>query len=271
MSLHLELHTRPEIPLEAEVISLPTLGGLSASNVAHLPVYHGNQKAALGDFFRVTGSSDGEIHVQGDLGLVKFIGAGMKSGRLHVEGNVGMHLGAGMSGGEIQVDGSAGDWVGPEMSGGRIVIKGSAGHMVGSAVRGSSIGIVGGEIIVHGDAGNEVGSAMRRGMITIGGNCGDYAGVNMRAGTVIVLGALGIRAGAGMKRGTIVSMHDAEILPTFSFACTYSPVFLRPYLRQIQPLGLAVEDKHLHGRYRRWCGDSIELNRGEILLLEGGS
>lgn len=270
MSLRLEQHTQPAIPLEAEVIAPNKLGGLAESAIARLPVYHGNQKAAVGDFFLVKGKCNGEVRVDGDLSLVKLIGAGMTSGRLLIEGNVGMHLGAGMSGGEIRVDGSAGDWVGAEMSDGRIEVRGSAGHMVGSAIRGSSVGILGGEILIHGNAGNEVGSAMRRGMITIGGDCGDYAGVNLRAGTVIVLGKLGIRAGAGMKRGSIVSMHDAELLPTFSYACTYQPLFLRPYLRHLQQSGLSVEYEQLHGQYQRWCGDSIELNRGEILLLEGG-
>ena len=270
MGLSLKLRTQPAIPLESEVIAPNKLEGLAESAIAQLPVYHGNQKATIGDFFSVKGECNGEIRVDGDLSLVKLLGAGMTSGKLLIGGNVGMHLGAGMSGGEIKVDGGAGDWVGPEMSGGRIVIKGNVGHMVGSAVRGSSVGIVGGEIIVYGNAGNEVGSAMRRGMITVGGDCGDYAGVNMRAGTVIVLGKLGIRAGAGMKRGSIVSMHDAELLPTFSFACTYRPLFLRPYLRHLQQLGLSVDDEQMYGQYHRWCGDSIELNRGEILLLEGG-
>jgi formylmethanofuran dehydrogenase subunit C len=154
------------------------------------------------------------------------------------------------------------------MSGGRIVIKGNAGHLVGSAVRGANSGIRGGEIIVHGSAGNEVGSGMRRGLIAIGGDCGDFAGVNMIAGSVIVLGRLGWRAGAGLKRGSIVSMHEAELLPTFSYACTYSPGFLRLYLYHLREVGLMVEDQYLTGRYQRWSGDAVESNRGEILLYD---
>lgn len=269
MSLKLSLHTVPDVPLEAEAISPPRVAGLSAADVAARPVMHGNRSARLGDFFRATGQCNGEIRVEGDLARVKFIGAGMSDGRIVVEGNAGMHLGAGMSGGEIVVEGDAGDWVGPEMSGGRIVIKGNAGHLVGSAVRGSLSGISGGEIIVHGNAGNEVGSAMRRGLIAIGGDCGDFAGVNMIAGTIIVLGRLGWRAGAGMKRGSVVSMHGAELLPTFSYAsCYYSPVFLRLYLLHLRELGLPVADAHIDGHYQRWSGDAVETNRGEILLLK---
>jgi formylmethanofuran dehydrogenase subunit C len=179
-----------------------------------------------------------------------------------------MHLGAGMSGGEIIVEGDAGDWVGPEMTGGRIIIKGNAGHLVGSASRGSPAGLQGGEILVFGNAGNEVGGAMRRGLVAIGGDTGDFTGVNMLAGTVVVFGHLGARTGAGMKRGSIVSMHPTEMLPTFSYACTYRPVFLRLYLSFLRGLGLPISDAHMNGSYQRWCGDAVELNRGEVLLLD---
>ena len=269
MSLNLNLHTLPDVPLEADAISPDRVAGLNESKVAALPLYHGNQKASLGDFFRVAGSGDDDVRLEGDLAKVKLIGAGMTSGRIFVDGNVGAHVGAGMTGGEIVVEGNASDWVGPEMSGGRIVVHGDVGHMLGSAMRGSRVGVRGGEIIVRGDAGNEVGNGMRRGLIAIGGNCGDFAGVNMLAGTIIVLGELGWRSGAGMRRGSIVSMRDARLLPTFTYACTYHPTYLRLFLIHLEGFGLPVQDIHIDGMYRRWSGDSIELNRGEILLLEG--
>jgi len=152
------------------------------------------------------------------------------------------------------------------MTGGRVIIKGNAGHMVGSAYRGDAVGISGGEIIVHGNVRNEPGSAMQNGLVVVGGNSGDFTGVNMHAGTIIVLGEMGIRSGAGMKRGTILSMHNADMLPTFSYACTYHPSFVRLYLAYIKKLGLTIDDAQLVGDYQRWIGDAIELNRGEILL-----
>ena len=94
--------------------------------------------------------------------------------------------------------------------------------------------------------------------------------MNLLAGTIVVLGWLGWRPGAGMRRGTIVSMHPVELLPTFSFSCTYCPVFLRLYLPYLRRLGLPVTDAHARGSYQRWGGDAIELNRGEILLLQSG-
>jgi formylmethanofuran dehydrogenase subunit C len=270
VTLDLTLHTAPAVPLEAEVITPARLSGLSPLETAKLTVVYGNQSAELGEFFRVDGAAGGEIHLSGDLGRVKLVGAGMADGRIVVHGSAGMHLGAGMSGGEIVVEGSAGDWLGAEMSGGRIVVRGDAGHMAGAPYRGSRVGMLGGEILIFGSAGNETGSGMRRGLIAIAGDSGDFTGVGMLAGTIAVLGQLGWRPGAGMRRGTIVSMHPVELLPTFTFACTYRPVMLRLYLPYLRGLGLPITEAQVQSSYQRWCGDAIELNRGEILLLDTG-
>ena len=266
--MKLTLRTAPEVPLEAEVISPATLFGKSAQEIHKLTLFYGNRTAELGEFFRVEGEANGVLELEGDLSRVKLIGSDMSDGQLIIDGDVGTHLGACMSGGEIVVNGNAGDWVGREMNGGRITIKGDAGHMVGSAVRGSAVGILGGEIIIHGNCRNEVGSGMRRGLIVIGGDSGDFTGVNMLAGTLVVLGRLGIRTGAGMRRGSIVSMNGAEMLPTFSYSCTYRPGFLRFYLNHLRQLGLPVSDDQMQGNYQRWCGDAIELNKGEILIYQ---
>lgn len=268
MSLKLTLHTLPDVPLEAELLSPNQVAGLNDPEIAALKVQHGNDPATVGDFFKVEGSGNGELHLEGDLSRIKHLGAMMSSGKMVIHGDAGAHLGAGMSGGEIVVEGNAGDWVGPEMTGGRITIRGNAGHMVGSAYRGSTVGMQGGEIIIHGNVKNEAGHAMRNGLITIGGNSGDFTGVNMLAGTIMILGEPGIRSGAGMKRGTIVSMHEAEILPTFRYSCVYRPVFMTMLLQYVKHLGMALTDNQLQGEYHRWCGDSVELNRGEILVYK---
>ncbi len=267
MSLKLTLQTTPDVPLEAYCITPDSLAGMDATTAASQTIMHGNEAVCIGDFFKVTGKDNGEIQMEGDLSRVKHIGNEMTSGKIHVTGNVGAHLGAEMSGGEIEVSGDVGDWVGPEMSGGRITIKGNAGHMPGSAYRGSPAGITGGEIFIHGNVRNEAGNAMRNGLIVIGGNAGDFTGVNMLAGTIVVLGEMGIRSGAGMKRGSIISMQQAEMLPTFEHACRYQPNFLRVLLLYLRKLGLTITDDYLDGQYDRWCGDSVELSRGEILLL----
>jgi formylmethanofuran dehydrogenase subunit C len=268
MSLKLTLHSQPSVPLEAENISPDRLTGLTEAEIAALPVQHGNEQSALGDFFKVEGTANGEIELEGDLEKVKMIGSGMSYGRLVIHGNVGMHVGSVMSGGEILVEGNADDWAGAEMSGGLLHIKGDVGNALASNYRGSQVGMQGGEIFVHGNAGSEVGGAMRRGLIAIQGDSGDFTGVNMLAGSIIVLGNLGWRSGAGMVRGTIVTMHETRIIPTFGYACTYKPSFLPLYLKRLREMGLAVDDAYLTGRYRRWSGDSVELNRGEILIFD---
>ena len=269
MSLAFTLRTTPTVPLEAEVLSPARLAGLSAREALKLTIVYGNQRADLGDFFEAGGgSADAALELTGDLARVKRIGAGMAEGRIVVHGSAGMHLGANMTGGEIVVEGDAGDWVGPEMAGGRIVVKGNAGHLVGGAPRGSAIGMRGGEIIVFGNVGNEVGNGMRRGLIAVGGDTGDFAGVNMVAGTIVAVGHLGWRPGAGLRRGSIVSMQPAELLPTFSYDCTYAPLFLGLYLRHVRSVGLPVTDSQLNGQYQRWSGDGVELNRGEVLLFQ---
>ncbi len=267
MALTLNLTTTPDVPMEAPCLNVDTLAGLDAEAVKQLAVMHGNVKATVGDFFNVTGKGDDTVTIEGDLSRVKYLGAGTRSGQLTINGDVGAHLGAGVSGGEITVNGNAGDWVAPEMSGGRIIIHGNAGHLVGSAHRGSAAGMLGGEILIHGNVRNETGHAMRNGLIVIGGNSGDFTGVNMLAGTVIVFGEMGIRAGAGMKRGSIISMQSAEILPTFSRACVYRPIFIRVLLNHLKTYGFDVTDDQIDCHYERWCGDSVEMNRGEILLL----
>lgn len=269
MPLLLKQIATPDVPMEADNITPARFTGLNPSDVEKLTVMHGSESRHIGDFFSVAGQFDGTINLQGDhLGRVKFIGAGMSRGTIQVEGDVGEHLGAAMNGGEIRVNGNATDWVGPEMSGGRIEISGNAGHLTGSAYRGASVGMTGGEIIIHGNVRNETGNAMRGGLIAVGGNSGDFTGVNMLSGSIFVLGELGIRTGAGMKRGSIVCMKDAPLLPTFSYSCTYRPGYMTLYLLHLSQV-FAVAEEYMKGSYKRYCGDSVELNRGEILLYAG--
>lgn len=258
------------IPVEAECITPNALAGKTAAEIAVLPVQHGNAPAPLGDFFRLEGDAgDEQIVIHGDCSRVKGVGAGMTSGRLIIEGNIGMHVGAEMRGGTIDVKGNAGDWAGAEMRGGTIHIRGNAGHLVGAGYRGSRFGMRGGVIFVAGKAGNEVGSGMRRGLIAVGGEVADFAGVSMIAGTILLFGKCGVRTGAGMKRGTIAVFGDKpQLLPTFRFDCLYHPAFLRLYLRYLRAASFPIADNFFQGSYRRYSGDLVTLGKGEILVLE---
>ncbi len=270
MPLTLTLRQSTNIPVEVESIRLDKVREQSADEVLRTTVYYGNRQVPLGEFFDAEGSArDGEIVWQGDCSKVKMIGAGLSEGRIRVEGDAGMHLGAEMSGGEIIVNGNAADWVGAQMSGGRIHIHGNAGHLVGAVYRGGRRGMTGGEIFIDGDAGNEVGHTMRRGLIAIGGRAGDAIGFAMLAGSVLIFGEAGMRPGAGMKRGTIGLLGTSDppaVLPTFRYACTWQPVFLRVYLRHLTACGFAVPEDCFETPVRRYSGDFLESGKGELLI-----
>jgi formylmethanofuran dehydrogenase subunit C len=269
VALTLTLREPPAVPLDAEGLTPDRLAGLGRGEIEALAVWHGNRRARLADFFTVSGDGDGELRVEGDLRRVKFLGAGMTAGRLTVAGDAGMHTGAAMTGGELVVEGDVGDFAATAMRGGRLVVRGSGGHQLGGAEPGERAGMRGGEILVHGDAGDQVGAGLRRGLIAVGGRMGDAAGLRMLAGTIVALGGLGAQPGAAMRRGTLVAMSPVTLLPTFGFACTYRPPFLRLYLRRLRELGLPLTDEQIEGRYARWSGDGLELRRGEILIYEG--
>jgi formylmethanofuran dehydrogenase subunit C len=242
MTLTLTLREQPDLPLGAEVLTPDRLVG----DIAALPLWHGKERARVDDFFAVSGSGD-DVRLEGDFSRVSGIGAGMTAGRLTVAGDVG-------------------DWAGAGMRGGTLVVHGDAGRHLGGAYPGDRAGMRGGEIVVHGDAGAQAGNGLRRGLIAVGGRVGAAAGLRMLAGTIVALGGLGPRAGAGMRRGSIVTMAPATPLATFVFSCTYRPPFLRLYLRRLRALGLPVSDDQIDARYARWCGDGLELRRGEILI-----
>ena len=82
MSVKLTLQTTPTVPLEAEVITPDKLAGLKEAEIAKLTVQHGNEPAALGDFFKVSGAGNDEVQLEGDLTRIKLIGSGMTGGRL---------------------------------------------------------------------------------------------------------------------------------------------------------------------------------------------
>jgi formylmethanofuran dehydrogenase subunit C len=270
MALTLTLREAPTVPLETDGLTPDGLASRRRGEIEALPVWHGNRRAQVGDFFAVSGDGDEELRVEGDLRRVKYLGAGMTGGRLIIAGDAGMHAGAEMRGGELVVEGDVGDFGGTGMRGGRLVVGGSAGQNLGGSYPGVRAGMRGGEIVVRGDAGDQVGAGLRRGLIAVAGGVGVAAGLRMLAGTIVALGGVGALPGAAMRRGTIVAMSQVALLPTFAFACWYRPPFLRLYFHHLRALGLPLTDEQVEGRYARWAGDGLELLRGEILIYEGG-
>ena len=268
MSLTLTLRETPAAPVLAEALRPDRLAGMSAAEIERLELRHGNRPAAVGELFTVAGGRADDVRIEGDLVRVAGVGAGMAGGRLTIAGRAGPHAGAGMEGGKILVEGDAGDFAGAEMRGGRLVVRGSAARRLGGAYAGSRAGMRGGEILVHGSAGDEAGAGLRRGVVAVAGRAGDATGLSALAGTIVALGPLGAHPGAGMRRASIVAMTPPDLLPTYERATTYRPPFLRLLLRRLRDLGLPLTEEHIKGRYTRWSGDAVELNRGEILILE---
>ena len=172
-----------------------------------------------------------------------------------------------MRGGEIEVTGDAGDWGGAEMSGGLIRVGGNTGGQVGAAYRGSRGGMTGGTILIDGSTGLEIGMRMKRGTIVVKGLARDFAGLEMKGGTLI-LGSADQRAGAWMKRGTIVLLTPTPLLPTFAYACSYIPTFVRVLAKRLGAYGVDVPCDETDGAYRLYSGDAAVSHKGEILVWE---
>jgi formylmethanofuran dehydrogenase subunit C len=173
-----------------------------------------------------------------------------------------------MKGGTIEVTGNASDWIGAEMRGGLIRVRGNAGGQIGAAYRGSPSGMNSGTILIEGSAGIEVGMRMRRGLIAVKGPVTDFAGLQMKGGTIVLKGGAELRTGAWMVRGTIIALMPVRLLPTFSFACAYNPVFLRLYAKRLQQLGFSIPHVERQGSYRRYTGDTSVPGKGEMLVWQ---
>ncbi|MCW4049640.1 MAG: formylmethanofuran dehydrogenase subunit C [Candidatus Bathyarchaeota archaeon] len=266
-----------KIPIEAEVISPDIIGGKTLPEVKALSVQYGNKVHSLSEFFDVGGRiaktpDEQDIVVDGDASHVKYIGKGMTTGRIVVQGDAGMHTGSQMKGGSITVTGNIADWTGAEMKGGLLRVLGDAGNLLGAAYRGSSDGMTGGCIVVNGSVGSEVASFMRRGMIVVLGDTGPFTGVHMNGGEIFVFGKVGRRAGAQAKgNGGFIACFGGidELLPTYRYDTTFTPTFMRLYLRQLAGnLGIDVATSYIDKPMRRYRGDLAVGGNAEILVAE---
>jgi formylmethanofuran dehydrogenase subunit C len=249
-----------KVPVEAGCINPDVFAEKSVSDIARLQVWEGNRKRTLGDLFKIehepdTASEKATIRISGDVDKVRRVGAGMSTGEIIIDGDVGMHLGEEMEGGVITVAGNAGSWVGSMMKDGTIEVKGNAGDYVGAAYRGSTRGMDGGTIIIHGNAGNEAGCFMRGGLIKIHGSVGEFVGIHMREGTILVRGDSEGRAGAEMTGGKIVVCGwIPSIVPTFTIDS------IRPKVK--------VNKETVTGPFYRFVGDLAEGGNGKLYVSQ---
>lgn len=262
----LTLRAPPALPLDASIVAPDRLAALTAREVAALPVRMGVRTAALGDFFDVVGERSTNLRVTGDLARVHGIGTDMASGTVVIDGDAGRGVATGMRGGMVEVTGSVSDDGGVAMSGGTLRIRGNAGARLGGALPGAARGMTGGEIVVTGSVGAEAAARARRGLVVVGGDVGERAARAMVAGTLVVLGRTAARPGRQSKRGSIVAIGEIAVPPTYQYACTYRPAFVRfmmIYLRR--QYGLVIDDRIVDGRFLCYRGDAGDPGKGEIL------
>jgi formylmethanofuran dehydrogenase subunit C len=88
----------------------------------------------------------------------------------------------------------------------------------------------------------------------------------MKGGTIVLAGGAELRTGAWMVRGTIISLMSIQLLPTFSYACTYNPTFLNLYAKQLASLGCQLPLDDHEGGYQRYTGDTCVPGKGELLI-----
>ncbi|MHA1688249.1 MAG: formylmethanofuran dehydrogenase subunit C [Promethearchaeota archaeon] len=224
--IKLKLKNKLRYPLEAESITPDNFAGKPVGEIKKLPLYYGNEKATIGDFFDVSGKS-GELKklkivLEGDLSKVKRIGEKMSGGEIEIKGNVGMHVGNQMIGGKIEVNGNADDWAGAMLQGGELIINGDAGNYVGAAYRGNWIGMTNGVIRVKGKVGIEsllwARSSKRANKwpTLYCGGAAPFLGAHNHGGTIVVEGDCDRCAGADQAWGTIVIKGKiSRLLPSF--------------------------------------------------------
>jgi formylmethanofuran dehydrogenase subunit C len=252
-------------PLDADAIAADRFAALSAAELGAIQLWDGRDAVALGDVFTIDGERSSTVMLEGDLVQLNALGTGMSAGTIEIDGSIGQSLGARMTGGSIKVRGNAGDDVGMAMSGGSIDVGGNVGDRAGGAPPGASKGMIGGEIIVRGRAGRDAGARMRRGTLFCASS-GAGTGSAMIAGNIIVAGSTGDGVGSGNKRGSIVTFAPVQVPLSYAYACTYRPPHLSLMLLSLRArFDLPIDDAHLHGLYKRYSGDLVEIGKGEIL------
>jgi formylmethanofuran dehydrogenase subunit C len=264
--LTLILRSPPAITLNLSPLTPDRLAGLSVRQIGELPLSPGRTVA---DCFDIEPGDAQRLIIRNSCERLSHIGAGMRSGTLHVEGSCGDYVGLGMSNGSLRISGHAGHFTGSGMKAGMLEILGNAGDFAGGALEGDRQGMRGGLLVIHGNAGDRAGERMRRGLLLIGGNAGAYCGTNMLAGTISVAGQVGNMPGFALKRGTLLLTQTPAQLPaTFQDSGLCSLFFLtllkkhldrdHPSLSHLLPL---------ENRVRRYCGDLATGGTGEILVF----
>lgn len=266
--LSLKVASPQRIDVKALLPSKIALGSSKTLSEIKLPV--GNRERTVGELFEIEGSTEGceRVVFRGRTECLDFLGQGLESGHIEVEGSAGSYLGMQMKGGSIRVSGSLDAYGAAELRGGWIEVLGDAGDFLGAALPGNLRGMRGGLVLIRGNAGDRVGDHLRRGIILIEGSAGAYLGSRMTAGTILVQGAVGPYAGYAMGRGTLLLLEGPEeMLPSFRDCGTHTLGFIPLLLKSLKGYRTVFSDlSPKFSRVRRYAGDFSSVGKGEILV-----
>lgn len=270
MSRHwtLRLTAQPSLRLDLRALQPLPMAALTADEAARLPVFHGNERTVVGDWFDLssTEADTPMLTLQGDLSRADRIGWCQDGGTLRVEGPVGDYFGAGLQQGHVSTHSSAGVLAGCEMRGGWLEVAGHVGDFAAAPLPGSMEGMRGGVFIVRGNAGERLGDRMRRGSLIVCGDVGDFAASRLVAGTVALGGCIGAHLAHGMRRGSVVCFGTPALAPTFNPMQGDHRVIWQLLSRDLARLaGPHSPFADLPARTpRRWAGDLGAGGQGEL-------
>ena len=262
--MRLVLRAAPEMRLDLSPLIPERLAALDRAALERIELSTTRISQRVGDVFRVQGVASDHVVIEGGSPRFDWLGAGMSSGELALEGEAGLYAGRLMSGGLLQISGRVGGWAASGLRDGRMEIGGDAGAFLGGPLAGERTGMAGGTVIVRGDAGDRAGDRLRRGLIVIEGTAGAAPASRMLAGTLIVCGAAGTLAGYLMRRGTLVLGKPDGLLPTF-VPVGDGTVFRRLLSRSLAPISRRAS-RLVAEAEQRFMGDTATLGKGELLV-----
>ena len=253
-------------PVDMSAVKPSALAGLTAFEISSLVLGSGATAVALGDVFDVSGAPDSNVTISGGSSYLDYVGAGLDSGSVTVDGPVGNYAGTAMKGGRLDIRGDAGAYLASRMSGGIATVKGNAGDFVGGTRPGDRFGMTGGIVVIEGDIGARAGDKMRRGTVIVKGKAGPGAGTRMIGGTIWAEGGFGADPGLMMRRGTLIGSKVERLLPTFSDCGKHDLVIVRVLNRYLKQTLGDLAPKPLPLMVQRIAGDMATIGKGEILL-----
>lgn len=266
-ALTFTLKYRPEQRVDMSALVPHVLQGLEPTEIGNLELQSGKRKLKVNELFTVSGADTQQVVIKNSFEKLDFIGKGLESGSITVEGDAGAYLGLGMRGGELTVTGNAGFYAACEMKKGLLTIVGNAGDFLGAALPGNKMGMKGGTVLVKGNVGERAGDHMRRGNILVEGNAGDYCGSRMTAGTIAVMGQTGKYLGYAMRRGTLLLWQQPVLPASFNDCGAHTLAFLPMLFASFKKLDSKFADTAVgFNRVRRYAGDMSEKGRGEVLI-----